>query len=211
MRTSSSCTMRAAVSAQAAWASAAPGSPERDKIDTARCKRSGSGSIMVVSRSGTRLAAAAMCPGYLRCRLGHVLAPLRLAVVAVALAMVDLAALVDPDLPGTAANGWARLRRIGQRGAWRGCRRRRRTRRHTAVGSAQGPCVRAGQHGAVAARHGLCVGGPGQNGRKGNRDQQVTHGAALQPGPGGTARPRNVAERHEWVNPCGTEATAMAT
>ena len=38
--------MRAATSAQADWASAAPGSSVRDRMDAARCRRSGIGSVM---------------------------------------------------------------------------------------------------------------------------------------------------------------------
>ncbi len=82
---SSSMTIRAAVWAQADWASAAPGLPVRDRMDAARCRRSGRGSIMaVVPRSGARLPAAAVRPSRLGGCLGHVFAPLRLAVVAVA-------------------------------------------------------------------------------------------------------------------------------
>jgi len=68
---------------------------------------------------------------------------------------------------------------VGGRGsAWRGCCRGRRTGRHAAMGSAKGPSVCTGQHGAVAACYALGLRSAGQGDSKRERDQQATHGTS---------------------------------
>jgi len=79
-----------------------------------------------------------------------------------------------------------------------------------AIGGAQRPRVRAGQHSAVAACHASGLRGSGQGDSKGERDQQRTHGK-LQGRPDGATQPEHVAERNRQVNLNDVERMARIT